>query len=354
MKRKSRESVTKGGVAKAKAKKASSKLADVAFYYPGPVWHSGEWIKNLLLFFDGIALLVPDYLRDKPRRVDPVVAEPLIDAGLLHVLEPEKMLDKDATRRLADVLVPILESGALDQLSKDGKFHELSYSRLGGFGDQALADDLLQRLMAKGLARATEDGLSIPMQPTVRVLVLVLLSQILRPYGPTLGLDLWPATDQPQLVEGLVEVLSLPSLPSQGQVVSFDLETVGVDLSRVPMDEVLGFRKDYGKEYAAYARTLRQFVRELGQLPRPERKGALNDRQDEIRAMAHELQERGKRAWKSPASFALGIAGALWTLKLGDPIGAAIMLGLTGFGASPSAPEVGAYSYLFRARELHA
>lgn len=351
MSKKTGRRVTKASAVK--AKKAPSKLADVAFYYPGPVWHSGDWIKNLLLFFDGIALLVPDYLRDKPRRVDPVVAEPLIDAGLLHVLEPETMLDKDATRRLADVLVPILESGALDHLSKDGKFHELSYSRLGGFGDQSIADDLLERLMAKGLAKVTEDGLSIPMQPTVRVLVLVLLSQILRPYGSTLGLDLWPATDRPQLVEGLMELLSLPSLPSQGQVVSFDLETVGVNLSRVPMDEVLGFRKEYGKEYSAYARSLRKFVRDLGLLPAPERKGALDDRQDEIRATARELQDRSKKAWKSPTSFGLGIAGALWTLKTGDPIGAALMLASAGLSGS-SSPEVGAYSYLFRARELRA
>ncbi len=271
MSEKGRKGTRKGTAAK--EKKTPSKLADVAFYYPGPVWHSGEWIKNLLLFFDGIALLVPDYLRDKPRRVDPVVAEPLIDAGLLHVLEPETILDKDATRRLADAFVPILESGALDQLSRDGsKFHELSYSRLGGFGDQALANDMLERLRAKGLARATEDGVSIPMYPTVRVLVLVLLSQILRPYGPKFGLDLWPTTDRPKIVDGLVELLSLPTLPSKGAVVAFDLETVGVDLSRVPMDEVLGFRSEYGKEYVTYARTLRTLLRDLSLLAEPERK----------------------------------------------------------------------------------
>jgi hypothetical protein len=33
----------------------------LAFYYPGPSWRirESEWIKSLLLFFDGIALLVP-------------------------------------------------------------------------------------------------------------------------------------------------------------------------------------------------------------------------------------------------------------------------------------------------------
>ncbi|HEY5989045.1 MAG TPA: hypothetical protein VIV12_22100, partial [Streptosporangiaceae bacterium] len=33
---------------------------EIAFYYPGPLWRSGEWVKTLLLFFDGVALLVPE------------------------------------------------------------------------------------------------------------------------------------------------------------------------------------------------------------------------------------------------------------------------------------------------------
>lgn len=36
----------------------STEAPEVAFYYPGHLWHSGEWIKNLLLFFDGVGLLV--------------------------------------------------------------------------------------------------------------------------------------------------------------------------------------------------------------------------------------------------------------------------------------------------------
>jgi hypothetical protein len=35
----------------------------LAFYCPGPLWHSAAWIKNPLLYFGGIALLVPTYMR---------------------------------------------------------------------------------------------------------------------------------------------------------------------------------------------------------------------------------------------------------------------------------------------------
>ena len=27
---------------------------EIAFYYPGPIWHGSDWIKTLILFFDGV------------------------------------------------------------------------------------------------------------------------------------------------------------------------------------------------------------------------------------------------------------------------------------------------------------
>jgi hypothetical protein len=43
-----------------------SEPRELAFYDPNPMLSYGDWIKNLILFFDGIALLVPDYMKDRP------------------------------------------------------------------------------------------------------------------------------------------------------------------------------------------------------------------------------------------------------------------------------------------------
>lgn len=174
---------------------------EVAFYYPGPVWHSSAAIKSLLLFFDGIALLVPDYLRGKPQRIHPELAGPLEDEGLLHVLEPETHVDAEATEQLAEGLVEVIATGALDNLREDShEFHELSMSRLGYYGDESLAQMLFEELQRRDLARPTKDGASIPMHRDVRILILTLLSQILRSRGPSLGLELLPTTDRADLV----------------------------------------------------------------------------------------------------------------------------------------------------------
>jgi hypothetical protein len=334
-------------------KRKSESPREVAFYYPGPVWHSGNWIKNLILFFDGVALLVPNYIRNKPHVVDSAIAAGLENSGLLHILEPEKIIDKPATEKLANAITQAIASGAFDGLQKtDTAFHELSYSRLGSFGDPGIAEAIFQQLKARKLARDSEDGVSIPMHPMVRYLVLVLLSQILRPCGERLGLELSPATDRPQLVEALENILSLPESPTSGHVIALDLHTVGADLASVPINEVLAFRKENLGKHRAYMMGLRRFVSELSLLPDKQRGKALEDREEEIREAADELRRISRRAWKRPAYFALTLIGAAYSLKSGSVLGT-ILSGSAALLTPPSEPQktANAYSYLFSAAE---
>lgn len=128
-------------------------------------------------------------------------------------------------------------------------------SRMGYYGDQGLAQMLFEELETRGLARKSQDGVSIPLHPAIRYLILVLLARILRPRGPSMGLDLSPATDQPRIVRALTEFLELPTAPSAGHVVALDLQTVSVDLSAVPLDEVLGFRVEHREVHRNYVRS---------------------------------------------------------------------------------------------------
>ncbi len=324
---------------------------EIAFYYPDPVWHRGDWVKNLILFFDGIALLVPEYIRDKPFYSDPAIAEGLDQHGLLHIIEPEKVVDKNATEELAMAMTDIIVSGALDKLASEGtRFHELSWSRLGYQGDAGLAQMIFEELKSRNLAKDSADGVSIPMHPMVRSLVLVLLAQILRPKGKQVGLDLYPATDRPEIQRALKELLSLPNVPSAGHVVTLDLQSVGVDLSSIPIDEVLGYRKEHLLDYRRYARNVRQFVRDLSLMSEEERAIALRDRQEELEDLATGLRNTAQRAWKKPVSFALSIAGAIWKITRGDILGGLLASGSSVTGAELIRKgETGAYSYLFDA-----
>jgi hypothetical protein len=324
---------------------------DLAFYYPNPFWYDGNWIKNLVLYFDGVAVLVPRYMSEKLETNDPAIVIGLREHNLIQVIEPETAIDKPATERLASAMTEIIVSGSLDKLATDGTaFHELSMSRLGWDGDAGLARMIFDELKNRNLARDSADGVSVPMHPKVRHLVLVLLAQILRARSMGGDAELSPVTDMTTVVEALAEFLSARQPTSTGGVVSFDMNVVGVDVSSIPLDEVLDFRRQNLSALQMYRRDVRVFAAEVSALPSDARDAAFEKRQDELDARAADLKRLSTKAWRKPAAFAMSLTGAAWTALTGNPIGALLSAAGATLGYSPqSSPELGAYSYLFRA-----
>ena len=328
-------------------------LPEMAYYYPEWMWFDSDKIKNLILFFDGIVLLVPEYMRHRPYDLDAPIVSGLQEQGLLRILEPETVVDSEATTSLAASMADIVERGGLDNLSnKNIRFGELSRSRLGYHSNAVLADEIFQELHKRGLASPSEDGVSIPMHPVVRSLILVLLAQIMRSATGVHGLSLNPVTDRPDILAALSEVLGLSTLPSAGHVVSLDLQAVSVDVSDVPLDEVLGFRSDHRAEYREYALNLKRFMREIAQSPLEQQQSVLVDRRNQIKDSGNHLRRQARRAWKSRLSLGLGLVGASWTAIEGhDPITGVLAAAAGIAGALGSAePRTEAFSYLFAAK----
>jgi hypothetical protein len=200
-------------------------LREVAYLHE-PYWHPGrgDWIKSLLLFFDGVAVLVPDYMHERPLLTDPTLAQPLAERGLLHRLSPEKLVDQAAAETLTDLLDKLLNDGAFDALDRDTAFAELSHSRLGGSADAGLTKIVLEQLRDRGLARHTEDGVSIPLHPVVRTFVLVVLPQLLRAPTEASGYALQPTSTSPRSLQALLDALDRTySILKVGQVADLEL-----------------------------------------------------------------------------------------------------------------------------------
>ena len=77
---------------------------DVAFYYPGPYWLNVDWVKNLICFFDGIAMLIPEYMEDSLRFDDAPIISGLKSHHLFHVIRPEDVVDAKATQALIEII----------------------------------------------------------------------------------------------------------------------------------------------------------------------------------------------------------------------------------------------------------
>ena len=319
-------------------------LPEWAFYYPNPVWSQSHWLKNLILFFDGIALLSPEYARQNPLD-DGGDAAALRERGLLITLEPQTFLDRRGADVLAAAMTDFLTSGDLDSLARGRtEFHGLSYSPLAYLSDGGLTERIYDALHNRGLAGGHDHAL-------VRSLVLVLFAQVLRPAGRKHGMYLCPITDRPELHDALTEMLGLPSMASSAHVVSLNLVPVGVDLTEVPLAEVLEYRAATRDAYRRFTRDLRHFVHQTVDTPAESQFSALLELQGVMADAARRLLDEARRAWNQPASFAVGFAGGAWTLEPFDIIGKLLALGADAGNADQPAPtRAGAFSYLFSDR----
>ncbi len=81
------------------------------------------------------------------------------------MLEPNVWVDQAMAERLATVVVELLTRGTFNNLREATYFAELSQSRLGYGADVELASWLVEELKQRGLARPSEDGVSIPLHP---------------------------------------------------------------------------------------------------------------------------------------------------------------------------------------------
>jgi hypothetical protein len=331
---------------------------ETAYYYPEPYWlaREGSWIKSLLLFFDEIAILLPDYMRGREVIADPTLAGPLKERQLLRVLEPEWFVDQDTARKLTDLMAALVESGAFDDLVRAGDYAELSMSRMGYMAAHETAHKIYTSLAERGLATETEDGVSIPMHPTIRSLYLIILAQLARVAGSRHQLDLHPVTNGRGAERAFRTFLDLDPMPTRGQVVSFDLDVVSVDLDQVPLDEVLQFKTENQGAHRRYMQDLRTFAEDLSKLNAVDRKRAIRDRKADLEEEAHDLRQRSWQAWKRPTAvggFALGLTGASISMATGSVVPGIIGALIAALGMAPGAQSASTYSYLFRAaREL--
>ena len=332
-------------------------MIDTAYYYPAPYWSSqeGGWIKSLLLFFDEVAILLPDYMYGRHTVEDGTLTEPLEERGLLRVLEPKEWVDQELAAKLAEIMVRLLNNGAFDELPQSNYFAELSQSRLGYGADVELAGFLVDELQKRDLARPSEDGVSVPLHPTVRTTVLVILGQLARIAGKKRDMIMHPVTNNGGAIADFIATLSRESMPSFNKVITLDLEPVTFDLASVPLDDVLQFRMDHKEAHKLYMQNLRGFMAELSEVDNVyEREARLLERRQELADTAHEIQRSTRRTLgKNLTSWSLGITGGVWSLTTGDSFG----LALSAASAiesmiSDRTKTVSAYSYIFRVNRV--
>jgi hypothetical protein len=292
---------------------STPQVSEIAHYYGYPVWNEefADWVKSLLLFFDGIALTLPRTEMEQLIELDPVLAQPLAEQGLLQNFP---LVDLD------------IKLSPADPWSEGWKEFTERYNQ----GKQRFGD--------------------VPSHPRLFAVAIAALFK-------AVSRDVTEFAIQPVIDDGDVASYVAAILGShdngRAKIITDDLRHVGIDLQRVPLDEVLDFRRQHGAEYRAYSRDVRRFVLELSLLSEAGKASALAGRRAELDDRAKELRRVARSAFKRQAvSLGFGLAGAAWTLVHGDLWGGIFAAGAAAAGLTRTDPEpIGAaYTYILRVK----
>ena len=126
------------------------------------------------------------------------------------------------------------------------------------------------------------------------------------------------------------------------------MQPVGVDLTNVPIDDVLSYRREHREQYRRFTADLRGFVHQTVDSPEADQQASLLERQVRMTEAAAQLLTSAKDRCDQPTSFSLGFTGAAWSLAANDIVGGLLALGADVARPSGNAPtRAGAFSYLF-------
>ena len=325
--------------------------SELAYYYPSSYWREGatsDWAKTLLLFFDGVATLVPEHERQAALDADPAVAGHLVDRGLLRMISTDELMWQwNHSASIYDMLVEYIRAVAPfippEPFVPSDVPHVLHTSKLPAV--------LVDELETQGLARTAgfpESG-QVQVHPEVWRIVLTSIADYVSQHSwPEISAYLLPVTDQ----SSCTRVVSQHIAARRAAVVASDLQQVSVNLAAVPLEEVLDFRDQYGADFRAYRRGLNQFVMALAKASPEERRILRIYREEHLADLNNELRNRSRLVSRGRAftPFLLGMVGGVMQVTSGDVLGGSG--GMVGsLGALPSANSVERheFSYLFRA-----
>ncbi|MFF0110689.1 hypothetical protein [Streptomyces hirsutus] len=304
-------------------------------------------MKSLLLYFDGFALLLPDNHFCVTVAQEAELAQPLQQAGLLHNFAPRTWLDTDTARTIQQAAVRSRRAGGPASISI-GHMTGAAISSGHLAAELISAHRVVEQMLRSGTVIRRRPDLGpdmVDMPERVRAAVLL-----------TVGLAAQAKVSDHRihLVGDLSQATRARSGKAErtGQILHQDILDVGMDLSQVPLNEILDYRREHGASYKAYAQDLRRFVRDLEAAEPIDHQRMLHERSESIADHASQLR-RARRAWGRPVTaLAFAGAGAAWTLHQADIWGAVFAaLGAAAGFSRPARPE-SPFTYLLETQKI--
>ncbi|WP_406440596.1 hypothetical protein OHB00_34320 [Streptomyces sp. NBC_00631] len=349
---------------------------DFAYYADDWIWPRSRaaLMKSTLLFFDGLALSLPQHLADRLIEGSPELAQPLAERGLLVNLEPDRHLQADTAARLATDLYEVMDRFHFALRSSSGSPRAIGNFHWGGARARLQANTLSQLMLARGIAehypsRLGNEERLLLISPAARLLILNAYCQALRDeLAKQSDITLMPVADSVGTMgfyspgqwdprgrwrSSLHELRRAAEALTPGvgfaaaEIMTSDLHTLGVDVSAVPLEDIIAFRAEHREELRAYTAGVRTLLEITTDLSHQQYQAEMSARRERLLDEAAALQSSTRRDFgRMGVVTTLSVAAATWTGTQGDLVGA-LLAGLSAAAAvsRPTQP-VTSYSYV--------
>lgn len=323
-----------------------------AFYQEGIRWEDQVAAKNALLFFDGLAFLVPPAEDSEFERGLEWLHTPLREGNLLRVLRPRQLIDTDAALRICEKVIELVIEGA-HAVPSDGRM-ELDLTKLGVHHHPDLVSWVLGELRAKWKAVHVERNDAAVMPTAIaRRLLHVVNAEISSEYSCE-RFALEPVYDSDV---STLHAFRAPASTSGVHALSpifRDAAALGLDVGHVPIPEIVQFRKENRvlleryKLHAAFTAIALEHLRD--RLGTQHVESAVHDRCLVLRELKEQIEAASESSWRNPARTALDAAAVLKSVATGDVAASAIRILRMAVGDDqPYDALSGAISYLLLA-----
>lgn len=246
-------------------------LRRCAYYYSNRIWTEAsiDFVKTSLLFFDGVALSVPGRKLEEIVDTDPCLARPLYDRGLLVNVDPAVQMNPTIVEGMGRVAARFVIERTFHSPRLISEVGTMAAWRLA----RKCSHALLEHANEHGLGAFHRGGQLSAFSKRAQAAIQYLYAQLLakRSASPSQALAISPITDaSPSELRstisivrriGLDQSLRLPPARARGMFDQISTElAVPLDVSRIPLDEILDFKKEFAPHVRAYMKSLDEYM----------------------------------------------------------------------------------------------
>jgi hypothetical protein len=230
---------------------------NLALYYPSMEFQNTDWLKGMLLFWDGIRRIVPASYQ--PNDNDEVKA--FINEGIIDSIDPGKDAVDIANNFIIDLEHLYNDAAALYWIKKPQEFKE--HYRIHPAKIDARLRDILS---SREISLATKDWLQVS-EEFGRYYMFYLANAMAEKRGLAKITDFeeaWTASSYFDY-NGMIE--KNPVLASDKQIITLILKDfIPANIQEIPTNSIISFRENYRDERKRFIESIKTFVTNISSI----------------------------------------------------------------------------------------